>query len=510
VKRLFDNSLITFVDYVVLVGLNLIATPLLIDNFGVDGYGAFVFLSIFSIYGALAVFDLGMEGALMNYIARFHAVGERLKMHATVTMSVLYYAVIGALLGLGIYFGSNMLAARLLDDQASISPVILRNAIIVVAINIFFQFISIPVTATLQGMRRYVVTKSVNSVTTIIRYVLLVTVALMYQRIDIGFAVVLCLTMVRLVSLGYILFRRTPGFAGWRPRFDLSLFRTVFSYSAILFVTRIIGLVHNQSPKMLIWYFLPVASMTIYDIVARPAMLLRVIMGVIISALIPEAAQLHEQGKLKEIRKLYINLVRYAYLMILPMLAILFAHINTLVGAWVGQQFEPYAYLALILLAGYLILPVSAVANTMVVGLEKVRQTIWIPIVGTSLNLLLSATLLHFIGLPGLFVGALASQMFTVVPYARYMGRLLEFTTNELIGPVLPLFAVAGVSFGLNWVAGSVLQEQLPGLITVAFITGAANLLVNLRFFLKPGERRFLVERLRGFREKLSPDTARG
>ena len=509
-KRLFNNSLITFIDYVVLIGLNLVATPLLIENFGVDGYGAFVFLSIFSIYGALAVFDLGMEGALMNYIARFHAAGERLKMHATLTVSIIYYAVIGALLGLAIYFGSNLLADRLLDNEASIAPAILKNAITVVAINIFFQFLSIPVTASLQGMRRYVATKGVNSITNVIRYMLLVAVALMYQRIDIGFLVVLCLTLIRFGILGYILLRRMPDFVGWHPRLDLSLFRTLFSYSAILFVTRVIGLVHNQSPKILIWYFLPVASMTIYDIVARPAMLLRVIMGVIVSALIPEAAQLHEQGKLEEIRKLYLNLIRYAYLIMLPMLAILFAHINDLIRFWVGQQFEAHAQLALILLGGYLILPVSAVANTMVVGLEKVRQTIWIPIVGTTLNLLLSATMLYFIGLPGLLLGALASQIFTVVPYARFMGRFLGFTTMDLVGPVLPVFAAAIVSFGLNWAAALMLDEQLLGLAVVVLVTGAANLLVNLRFLLRPNERQFLAERLRRFRDKLSPDVIRG
>lgn len=493
-KRLFNNSLITFVDYAVLVVLSLVATPFLIENFGIDGYGAFVFLSIFSIYGALAVFDLGMEGALMNFVARFQAAGERLKMHTAVNVSVIYYGLIGGLVGVGVYFASNVLASRLLDDQSMLDPVVVKSAITVVAINVFFQFLTIPLTAALQGMRRYVATKSVNSVMNVIRYVLVVGVAIAYHRIDAGFMVVLVLTFVRLAVLSYILLRRMPEFNGWRPSLDLSLFRTLFSYSSILFVTRIIGLVHNQSPKLLIWYFLPVSTMTVFDIVARPALLLRVIMGVVVSALIPEAARLHEQGNIAAVRKLYISLVRYAYLIVLPILAVLFVHIETLITVWVGQQFEPYAKLALILLASYLVAPISVVASTMVVGLEKVRQTIWIPIVGTSLNLLLSVILLQYIGLPGLLVGALAAPMFTVVPYARFMKRFLGFEYSQLIRPLLPAVAAAALSFGVNLAAHALFGDQLFLLAGVAAVTIVANFLVNGRYLLEPHERLFLVD----------------
>jgi O-antigen/teichoic acid export membrane protein len=496
VKRLFNNTLITFVDYGVLIGLNVAATPLLIANFGVDGYGAFVFLTIFSIYGALAAFDLGMEGALMNYIARFQADGNRRQMHAALSVSLVYYAVIGTLLGVAIYFGSELLASRLLDGDAAIDPETIRLAIAVVAVNIVFQFISIPVTATLQGMRRYVITKSVNSVMNIIRYVLVVAVAVLYHRIDYAFMVVLVLTVIRLATLSYLLLLKTSDFAGWRPSLDLALFRKLFNYSSILFVTRIIGLIHNQAPKVLIWYYLPVAAMTIFDVVARPSLLLRVILGTVVSAIIPEAAQLHERGEKTRIRDLYLNLIRYSYLITLPILAVLFAHIHDLMRLWVGAELAEHAYLSLILLAGYLVLPASAVANTMVVGLERVRQTIWIPIVGTVLNLMTAIILLHLIGLPGLLIGTLVSQVFTAVPYVRFMRHFTGFAYSDLVHPVIPVFLVGLGSYLVNVIARLVSPDDIWLLAAVATLTLGGSYIMSVRYLLSPEERSFLAERL--------------
>lgn len=509
-KRLFANTLITSVDYAVLVALNLAATPFLIQHFGMDGYGAFVFLSIFSIYGALAVFDLGMEGALMNYIARFQAADQQGKMQSALAVSLVYYAAIGALLGLAIHVGTNLLASRLLDSSATLEATVLHQAVSLVAVNIFFQFLTVPLTATLQGMRRYAVSKGINSASNVLRYVLVVAVAIWFGRIDAGFVVVLALTVLRLAALAYALFAQTPEFRHMRWRLEGSLFRTLFSYSSILFVTRVIGLVHNQTPKVLIWYYLSATSMTVYDVAARPATLLRLVMSMLVSAIIPESARLSEQGDKETLRKLYVNMVRYSYLVILPLLAVLFAHMGGLLRAWVGDQFRAYSELALILLTGYLILPISAVANTMVVGLQKVRETIWIPITGTAINLVVSIVSLQYIGLAGLMLGTVASQLFTFVPYAHAMGRFVGFSVKELYRPLLKPVLVALVSLVVNVSA----QRWLMGLTTligiIAAVSLAINLALNYRFMLQPNEQAFLVERVRSFWSRVSPGQGPG
>ncbi len=505
-KRLFANTLVTSLDYFILVALNLLATPILITHFGVEGYGAFVFLSIFSIYGALSFFDLGMEGSLMNYVARFDVAGDRRKLQDTLSISVLYYAVIGCVLGIALYLSAGFVAARLLGDNGTLNRAPVLASIAYIAVTIFIQFLTIPFTATLQGMRRFTVSKGLNVVMNIMRYVLVIAAAVLYHRIDIAFLIILGLTLVRLAALVLIFLIKTPYFRRMEVRIDFSLLRTLVSYSSILLVSRLIGLIWNQIDKVLIWLYMAVANMTVYDVIARPATLLRLVMGILNSAIIPEVARLHEIDDIAAIRRLYIRLVRFAYLILLPILAVLFVYIDDLLRLWVGESFVPHAPLAMILLSTYLVLPIPSVASTVVVGLEKVRQTIWIPIVSTIINVALSIILLHVMGMAGLLVATLCSNMVSTPLYLIVIARFLGFTVRDIARPLSYIALPSAASFGLNLfvrhgVGGH--HMLMGGLAAAIFL---ANCLINYRYLLSTGEKAFLMERLSAMRTRLTPD----
>jgi O-antigen/teichoic acid export membrane protein len=505
-KRLFNNTLATLGDYFILVVLNLAATPILIKNFGVDGYGAFVFLSIFSIYGALSFFDLGMEGSLMNYVPRMLANDDRRRLQDTLSISLVYYGALGLLLAVALYYSAGFIASRLLDDTAALSRATVTASVSIIAAMIFVQFLTVPFTAVLQGMRRFVVTKGINIGMNILRYTLVVIAAVKYHRIDIAFMIIFGLTLLRLAVLLIIFIFLLPQFHRMRVHFDMKLLRTLFNYSSILFISRIIGLIYNQIDKILIWLYLAVASMTIYDVIARPAMLLRLTLGIITSAVIPEVAALHEAGDVEGIRKLYIRLVRFAYMMLLPILAILFVYIGDLLKLWVGSSFQRYSNLALILLAVYLVLPIPSVASTVVVGLEKVKQTIWIPIVSTVINLVLSIVLLQVIGLAGLLIATLCSHLFAMPFYLNRMMRFLDFKIKDLAPPLLYTALPAAVSYGINRVARQTLSEYIPVVIAIGLITYALNCLYSYRYLITAGEKNFLIERITRIRDRVIPD----
>jgi len=503
-KRFFDNTLFTLIDYLLLVALNLLATPILIRNFGVEGYGAFIFLSIFSIYGAFSFFDLGMEGSLMNFVARFEATGDRKKLHNTLSISILYYALIGIILGILLYFTSGFIASRLLDDGSKLSLTTVLTSIDYIALNIFLQFLTIPFTAILQGLRRFVITKGVNSVMNILRYALVIIAAVYYGRIDYAFLIILGLTLIRLILLSFITAFKTDYFRGMKIQFDLSLLRTLISYSSLLFINRLVGLVWNQIDKVLIWLYLAVTSMTIYDVIARPASLLRLVMSVLNSAVIPEVARLHETGDIPAISALYIRLIRFAYMIVLPALAVFFIYIDVLLELWVGQMFVPHAYLAMILLSVYLVLPIPSVASTMVIGLEQVRQTIWIPITAAIINIVLSLVLLQFWGLAGLLVATLAAEIFATVPYFTFMKRQLAFSFWPIAKSVVKILFIAAVA-GLGYF---LIRRIMPGQYLIAgtlcAIVFCLNLWANYMFLLNRNEKQFLSARWKSIRNRLT------
>ncbi len=496
-KKLFNNTLASLVDYAILVALNLLATPLLIKYFGVDGYGAFVFLSIFSIYGALSFFDLGMEGSLMNYVPRMVLNGDRRKLQDTLFVSLGYYGLVGIILGLVFYAFGGIIAGRLLHDNAILSQSSVLHAVTIISLMIFVQFLTVPFTAILQGMRRFVVTKGLSVVMNILRYALIIFVAVETGRIDYAFMVILGLTVLRLLVLLIIFTFNVPQFQGIRLRFNFPLLRTLMSYTSLLFVYRLIGLIHNQIDKVLIWLYLVVSSMTIYDVVVRPANILRLVLTVLNSAVIPEVAHLQETGDYPAIKRLYVRLVRFAYLILLPVLAAFYVFIDILLRLWVGDRFVPYSYLSIIILSVYLLLPIGSVASTMVVGLERIRQTIWIPISATVVNIILSVALLHWLGLAGLLIGTLVADISAAIPYLRFMKRTLSFGMMEIIKPLAAIFVVAIAAAG-GYIGVRMLLTGMP-YIQTAIAAGifAVNLIVNYRLLLTESEKAFFKDFIR-------------
>ena len=151
------------------------------------------------------------------------------------------------------------------------------------------------------------------------------------------------------------------------------------------------------------------------------------------------------------------NIVRYVFLLILPILAVFYAHMGSILTLWVGEEIGRHSPLALIILSAYLLSPIAAVASTMAVGLEIVKKVLWISIVASIINVSLSLALLKWIGLAGLLAATLAAEIFMVFPYLRSMKRISGMRAREVFGPVSIIVAVA-VPFAL---ANIVVQEYL-------------------------------------------------
>ena len=133
----------------------------------------------------------------------------------------------------------------------------------------------------------------------------------------------------------------------------------------------------------------------------------------------------------------------------------------------------------------------------MMVGLEKVRQTIWIPITATSLNLVLSIMLLKSMGLAGLLVATLVSQVFGVVPYAVVSRKYLGTNLVPLARELSPTFLLAGLIGVVNWLLVGFAPFEMTTWLIVSVMLLSVNYLLNWRFLLSPEERSFIIRQLR-------------
>jgi len=494
--RLFKNTVFSGLDAFVLIVLSLTATPILIKHLSVEEYGVFVFLSTFSTYGMLSFFDFGMEGSLLNFVARFDAVKDRRQLQDSLTISLLYYGAIGLVLGLALYLASDIITSRFAEKAAVLDWDSVIKATHIMSLNVVVQFLTLPLTAVLNGLRQYVITKATNSILMTLQYILLLVAAVQFGRVDAALAVVLVITFCRLLVLVYIVMYRTEYFRPMELHLRFDLFKQLISYSSILLVSRLIGLVFNQMAKFLIWMFLAASHMTIYDVVMRPANLVRLLVSTINSAIIPEVAGLHRTGDLPRIAALYVNLVRYSYLLMLPILAVLYVHMGPILSAWVGSELGANYRLSWIMLSAYLLLPIPAVASTMAVGLEMVKKVIWISIVASLINIALSVSLVHSLGLAGLLTATLAAEVFMVWPYLRAMMRITGVQAGQVFGPLTRIFTLAvpfvSAHLLLNYCCADQLAVWLCGATVLALIHYLASYLV----LLSASERSYVMQKL--------------
>lgn len=428
-SRLVSNSIISAVDVIVMIVLSIISTPLLIDALGLEGYGIFVFLSIFSVFSALSFFDLGMEGALITCVAKAHARHDQAEIHGAVTIAVLYYGAIGILLGLLFWLCAPLLLAPLLE-KVSLPLETVPAASKWVAVNIVLQFLTVPFNALLQGLQRFGIAKTISSSLNVVQYGLLIGVVTLYARLDIAFAVIAVASLLRLmVSIGAS-FRFVPELSQFRPQLTWGLAKSLSSYSSVLFLNRLVGLLMNQLDKGLIWLFLPVTSLAVYDVVCRPGNLIRLMTGFTYGAVIPEAARLHQLQDTSAIRTIYLSMIRYALLLIMPLVLWIGMHGGDILSIWIGLEMSAHAFYLPMVMGVFVLNVIPSIASTLAVGLELVHKTIRIALFGVLVNGLTSALCIQWFGLSGLFAGAIVGQLVMCIPYVLLMNRQLSIDAS--------------------------------------------------------------------------------
>ena len=496
-QRMFSNSMMTAIETAVLMVMVLIATPTLIKSFGVASYGAFVFLNIFSIYGALYFFDLGMEASLTTYVARYDAASDGKKMQASLVVAVLYYGTLGALVGLVLLAGSDFISNRFIDVKDELNRDDVKNALTIISVNVFLQFLGLPFVAVLQGLRRYVVTKSVNSIATVIQYTIIIIVSHYHGSIDKAFLVIACVSFLR-VSFYLGLFRfGFPQFRRMSFKVELSQLKVLVGYSSVLFVCRVLGLVNKNIHKLAIWLFMPVTNLATYDVVARPSTFVRMPEAVVGTSIIPEVARLNALGRKDEVASLYVRLIKYTYLMLVPLVIGLAVFMTDLLRLWVGDQFAEYAYLVRILLLAFVLAPVPSLAFSAVVGLEKIGDAIWISIAGTVLNGVLSLTLLHFIGLAGLLSATVAMHAFMFWPYLKKLEQYVGLVPGSVIKTAGRIWLWALPFVALYLLVLLLFHGHTLLMLGVAALVGLAHLLTEYKWLLTERERVFFMSKLR-------------
>jgi O-antigen/teichoic acid export membrane protein len=271
-------------------------------------------------------------------------------------------------------------------------------------------------------------------------------------------AVSLVIALVVLL-VTYVAAKRTEPSLRLDPRLmKMQTLRTTFRSSSSMMGIRVLGVVYSQMDRTVIGIMLAASAVASYEVAWKIHSLAAIVLGIAPSAVMPAAAYLHASSDRARLRDLYLRGTRYAVGLCLPLCVAGMIYAGCIIRTWVGPEYLDVTTSARL----FLVYPALAIAlvvgQSMLMGLGRMRRMLSFHAIAVALNLAISISLVHWLGIAGVIWGTIAAYVVLWVPFTQLFFKefdvgLGEWTSHVLL-PVVPAVVVqtlVGVA-SLQWV----------------------------------------------------------
>lgn len=432
----------------VLAVLPLVMTPLYLRHLGAGDYGTWaVFLAAINL---TALADLGLAGTLSKHVAEASARRDESGLGRILGAGLALYATIAMTLAVAMWWGSPLIASALTGTNPRPLEELVtlwRYVGLVVAINVM----SLMFSSVLVGMQRLDLMSLVQAGNAALAAAL--SVALLSAGWSLQALPAAALLAGVLTLLAYATLARAT-----IPRLHLGRvvarwadIRELMSFSLKLHVTQVAVTIHNQVEKIYLAALVAVTPVGWYEIAAEFARL-RHIPNVVLSPVMPAAAELHALGDSRRVGELFRRAHRYLAFASFPLLGLASVVASDFMAVWLGPDFRFLAVPGLALLAVGLVNLATGPSFLILVARGDLGPGIRSAVVGMALNVALSYVLIRLMGFPGAVVGTCLSLGVAALFFLAISSRRLGFSLRDAMRASYPKpFAAAGISAALTW-----------------------------------------------------------
>jgi O-antigen/teichoic acid export membrane protein len=410
-------------------------TPFTLHKLGVAGYGTWVLITSINAYLGLLV--LGVPMASVRYFAQHVATGDVRSLNEAISSCTGLYLLLGLIalvVGMGLYafFTLYGIPTPLHNDA--------RSAFAVMVLFVAVGFIALLPEGVLAAHCDFVPRNIVRLATLLLRVGL--TVGLLTLKVS--------LTVLALVQLACLAFdftlcwlvirRRYPDIRMRLAGFNWSLVRKIFTFSLYVLVLNAGARLTFETDSLVIGAFMDVGSIPHFTVANSFIIYLMDLVVAIAAVVMPTATRLQTQGKIPELREIFLKWSKIALSITMMVGLFLIVLGPRFIAWWVGPEFERSGGEVLqILMVSYLIfLPVRGVALPILMGLGKPRLPTIGFLVAGLVNLGLSILFVRPLGLAGVALGtAIPNVLFAALVLVQAC-RELEIPTMEYVRYVVP------------------------------------------------------------------------
>ena len=500
-RRVALNTLSNYIGRGIMLAMGFFLTPFLLNRLGPVEYGLWLLVGSVMAYGEL--FDLGITGAVVKYMAEHFAVGAYDRARRLMATAISLYA----LLGLIIVVLSVALAPifpRVFQVPAEEAATASQLVVLMGLLMGLTMAGSITWTV-LHGLQRFDLDNLISALTVILTNIVIVITVLLGGGVIGLVGASIATALVMQVFAFWVMLRAAPQLSLSLRGARLSEARTIMRFGTALFIGRFAGRLKTQTDQIVIGRMLPIASIAPFAVAHRLGELGQTLTDQFSKVLEPLASQLDAEGDHAGLRALFLTSTRVTLAIFMPVACGLTILSRPFLSLWVGPEYANSQLLVLILMVCALLDTLTTPGILIVQGMARHRPLALMALASGALNLLLSIILVPYLGLIGVALG-------TLIPTSLEVGLLVLPYELRTIGTSGRDFLLSGCLPALApalplcvWLFAALAWLHPDSWFSLIWIGGTGAALYGLAYLGLPGtamERRTIQGYARQFLER--------
>lgn len=476
-RLLRRNALGVYAVYAAAIVSGLVVTPVVIHSIGKPAFGIWTFIGAVTIY--LSVLDFGVAPSIVRFAAEARGRRANDDLNAVASTGLVIYALIGLLtLPVGVALAFVVPIAVGAPSQLSTDA---RIATLFVVASLAIRFPLGLFNNLLIAQQRWDVSNLANLSSTILYAALVGVLIPRWGGLVLLGGLTFGTTALRLVLPLFWLRQELPGLRIGRRYVNRARLRQLAAFSSSNFLVHISQKIVFSTDVIVVGIVLGSAASAVYGV---PAKLFALVFGIgtaATSLMFPAFAELEGANDPDRQRRLLLAGLRAGMALMLVLALPLVLIPDLLIHAWIGGGFGS-SYSVMAILAGVLLVhqPIF-VLTQFLIARGRQRAIAIVSIAVTAANLALSFLLARIVGLWGVAVSTLVTDLvmlvwvlpWNVAPAAGTTSGVLMRSILRPFAPALAAGAVVLVGLARWWEPDTLLSLALLGAVWVVVAAAA-------------------------------------
>jgi O-antigen/teichoic acid export membrane protein len=426
--KLTRNTLSNLVGIVIPVGIGFFLMPFIIKHIGIAGFG--IWLLAGSVIGYMGLINLGLGPTVTKKSAEYIASESSSDLNRMLSTTFFVYLCLGLIAGIIIFLLGFFLPNIFKIEPEKVQQFKVILWLIGLQLTLGFPFAIFG--GLMQGLQDFHASNVITIINTILR--LIGTVLLLASGFGLISLVVLELFISLLTWLGQIVWvkHRIPNLKLSFDFFQFSLLKELFKFSLAMFLWRFAAITIHRANKIIIGIFLPLASITFYEVANKILEHSRMSFIIFLSPLLPASSELEAQRESPLLRELYLKGTKFVICLYSGIAIVLFLCGDIFINLWMGSMFRSSVTIMYILLIGNIFQSQNVVAHVMLPGIGVLKQFTLVMALYPLVNVLFSIVLIQSLDLQGI-AWAYVLSVFTLETYLMIQSlRIFRVSFYEL------------------------------------------------------------------------------